>query len=175
MDKFDEYLDKAKELAEEEGGMAKNLMGEVVDKAKELADEHGKVKELAKSAKEQSATLAFGAKEKVQGILQDAKTGKEIKQGINELENLPELEGSILYSMELGTMVNDLSSLYLIINDSRMDDASVIEEIRKVLSKVQPAGELPEDASDEQKAIEKAKTIAFSACKSAMEVLNISE
>ena len=175
MEKFEEYLDRARDLAGDAGDMAKKIAGEVAGKAKELTEEHGKVKELAQNAREQSATLALGAKEKVQGAIQDVMAGKEIRQGISELENLPEFEGSILYKMELESMINDLSALNLFINDKRLDDASVIEEVRKVLDKVQPAGELGEDATEEQLAIEKAKNIAYSACMRTLEALNAAE
>ena len=72
--------------------------------------------------------------------MQDAKAVKEIKQGIIELESLPEVEGSILYTMELESMKNNLKSLLLIISDNRLDDASVEEEIKKAMGKVHPEG-----------------------------------
>ena len=177
MGKFEEYLDKAKDLAEDAGDVAKHLAGDVVNRARELTEEGSKARELAKSAKEQSATLALGAREKIQGVLQDARTGKEIGLGIAELKNLPEFEGSILYTMELEAMINDLNGLVLYINDGRLDDASVAQEISKVMAKVQPAPapeseEAEQQMTDEQKAIERAKSIAFSACSRALEALN---
>lgn len=171
MEKFEDYLDRAKDLAEDAGGMAKSFVGDVVDKAKDLIDEHEKVKELTRNAKEQAASISLGAKEMVSGLMQDAKAGKEIKQGISELEALPEVEGSILYNMELQAMINDLSSLLLIIGDKRLDDASVIEELQKVMNKVQPSAEAQIEAADQQ-AIEKAKEIAYSACTRALAALN---
>ena len=50
-------------------------------------------------------------------MLQDAKAIKEIKQGITELEALPEIDGSIIYTMEIQTLVNNLRALYLLIDD----------------------------------------------------------
>ena len=46
-------------------------------------------------------------------------TDEEIKQGIAELEALPEIEGSIIYTMEIQTLVNNLRALYLLIDDER--------------------------------------------------------
>ena len=199
MGKIDEYLDRAKGLAGDAGEVAKNIKGEVVSKAKELTAEGSKVRELTQSAKDQTAAITLGAREKVQGVLQDAKAVKEIKQGIIELESLPEFEGSILYTMELESMKNNLNSLLLIISDNRLDDASVVEEIKKAMGKVQPAGsavpEAPETAGtqgegeasvldgpvtyepvlDEQHAIDKAKVVAYSACVRALATLNATE
>lgn len=178
MGKFEEYLDRAKDLAEDAGDAAKKFAEDVRSKAKELADEDSKVKELAQGAREQAAAISFGAKEKMQGALQDVRAGKEIKAGIAELENLPEFEGSIIYKMELEAMINDLRKLMLFIEDNRLDDVSVIEEVGKVMAKVQPAAvneaeEAPE-LTDEEKAIENAKTIAYSACTRALTVLKAS-
>ena len=164
MGKIEEYLDRAKKLAEEAGEVAKTATGEAVGRAKELAEERSKVKELMNGAKEQTAAYSMNAKEKVQGLIQDAKAGKEIQQGISELEALEEVEGSILYTMELQTITNYLKSTYLIIRDKRLDDESVADEIKKVAEKVQPAGGSVEEMTEEQQAIEKAKAIAFDAC-----------
>lgn len=178
MDKFEEYLDKAKDLAGDAGDMAKHFAGEVVSKAKELTEEGGKVREMAKNAKEQTAAMTFGAREKVNGILQDARAVKEIKLGVAELETLPE-DGSILYKMDLEAIINDLSKLSLFVSDGRLDDGSVEEEIRKVMSKVEPAVSMDpesepltaETLTDEQLLIEKAKAIAYGACTRALEAL----
>lgn len=188
MGKFDEYLDRAKDLAEDAGEMAKNIKGEVVSKAKELTAEGSKVRELTQSAKDQTAAITLGAREKMQGVLQDAKAVREIKQGLVELEALPEFEGSILYTMELESMKNNLNSLLLIISDNRLDDASVEEEIKKAMGKVQPdAPQAEAEASvldgpvtyepvlDEQHAIDKAKVVAYSACVRALATLNATE
>ena len=134
-----------------------------------------KVRELAHNAKEQTAAISLGAREKVQGVLQDAGAVKELKQGITELEALPE-DGSILYKMDLETMINDLSSLMLIIKDSRLDDGSVEEEIRKVMNKVGPAEDTQpdgpaQDMTDEQKLLETARSAAYNACTRALEAL----
>jgi len=134
----------------------------------------------------------FGAKEKVQGVIQDVKASKEIKQGIAELEALPEFEGSIIYKMELEAMSNYLNSLLLVVNDSRLDDASVIEEIREVMGKVQPAaqpeaqeeagsqpgeGEQPSEINEqpensEQQAIAKLNAIVYDSCERALAALS---
>ena len=156
MGNIEEYLERAKELAEDAGEVAKKAAGEVVSRAKELTeegskarelmkeakgltDEGGKVRELAKEAREGSAALAFGAKEKVQGMIEDARSIKELKQGIAELEALPEIEGSIVFTMEKETLVNSLRGLSLLISDKRLDEATVEDEIRKVMAKIQPA------------------------------------
>ena len=181
MGKLDEYINRAKNLAEEASDAAKNAAGEVMGRAKELGDEHSKVKELTQSARTQTAAFAIGAKEKVQGVIQDAKTVKEIKQGVVELEALPEFEGSIIYSMELEAMKNDLNSLSLFIGDGRLDDASVVEEIKKVMVKVKPApfvqaveGEPQTEPTEEELAIDKAKSIAYDACARALAAMNVS-
>lgn len=169
MSRFDEYLDRAKSLAEDAGEVAKNAVGEVSDRAKDLMDDHSKAKQLMQSAKEQTSAITLNAKEKVQGIMQDAKASKEIKLGISELELLQEYEGSILYKMELETMLNSLNSLYLLINDNRMNDESVAEEIRKVMDKVQPSADAAvQEMTEDDQAIEKAKTVAYSACNRAL-------
>ena len=41
--------------------------------------------------------------------------------------------------MELETVLNSMDALVLTIRDSRMDDESVAEEIRKVMDRIQPA------------------------------------
>ena len=109
------------------------------------------------------------AKEIVQGVIKDTRAGKEIREGITRLEELPEIEGSILYKMELEAVISYLSSLYLIINDNRLDNASVEEELRKVMDKIQPAADPQE--TEELQAIESAKTIAYDACTKAMEII----
>ena len=90
MGRIEEYLERAKDLAEEAGDAAKNLAGEAFGKAKELTEEGGKVRELAKTAKDQTAAVTLGAREKVGGIIQDAKAVKEVKLALAELEALPE-------------------------------------------------------------------------------------
>lgn len=179
MSKLDEYLDRARDLAEDAGDVAKNFAGEVMSRAKDLTDERSKVRELAQSAREQTGALTLGAKEKVQGVLQDAKAGKEIRLGITELENLPEFEGSIIYKMELEAAINGLKSLLAFIDDGRLDDASVVEEVRKVMGKVEPAAPAADDSeqqlSAEDQAIENVKTIAYSACARALGVLTSAE
>lgn len=170
MSKFNEYLDRAKDLAQEAGDMAKNAAGEVVDRAKDLADERSKVKELMNDAKTQTSAFTQSAKEKVQGMMKDANAVKEIKQCIAELEDLPDVEGSIVYRMDLEALIFDLRSLSLFIEDKRLDDDSVAEEINKVMAKVKPEeGSDPEDA--EQQAIANAKAIACNACVRALETL----
>lgn len=179
MGKLDEFLDRARDLAEDAEEAAKNIAGEVADRANKLTDERSKVRELTQNAREQTSAFTLGAREKVQGVIQDVKAGKDLRQGISELEAMPEIEGSIIYRMELETMINSLNSLLLIIDDGRLDDASVVEEIRKVMDKVQPAADpQAEDAAqqmtDEQKAIEEAKSIAYNACVNALGSLNAS-
>ena len=169
MGKIDEYISRAKDLAEDASEVTKTVAGDVVTKAKELTEEGSRARELAKSAKEQTSSIAAGAREKVQGILKDSRAIKEIMLGIAELEALPEDEGSILYRMELETVINSLNSLVLSIEDKRLDDASVEEEIRKVMDKVKPDTDL--QADDEQLAINKAKTIAYDACTRALETI----
>jgi hypothetical protein len=175
MEKFDEYLNKAKSLAESAGEMAKNAAGEVASKAKELKEEDSKVKELMKSAKEEAAAYSMGAREKVQDMLGDARAGKELKLGIAELDMLPEFEGSIVYSMEFQSMRSYLNSLYLIICDNRLDEASAIEEINKVMEKVKPAADLQtiQQMTEEEKAIEKVRSIAYDACVRAMAAVQL--
>ena len=82
MGDLDKYLDEARNLAEDAAEGAKDLAGEVVSKVRELTDDGKKVKELKESAKEQASSLTLGAKEKLQGLFQDAGAGREIKQGI---------------------------------------------------------------------------------------------
>ena len=170
MSDFNDYLNKAKDLAEDASEGAKDLAGEVVSKVKELTDDGKKVKELKETAKEQAYSLTSGAKEKLHGLFQDAGAAREIKQGIDELEDLPEFEGSILYSMELQALVSDLKRLDLIIDDDRMDATSVVEEIQRVMDKVQPS-DPDEEATEEQQAIECAKAIAYGACERAKELI----
>ena len=52
-----------------------------------------------------------------------------------------------------------------------MDKASAEEEIKEVITKVQPATEVKEDDA-EQQAIEKAKDITLNACLRALDALN---
>ncbi|MBR3201533.1 MAG: hypothetical protein IKG17_09415 [Mogibacterium sp.] len=174
---FDEYLDKAKDLAEDAKEGARDVFGEVVSRAKEVTEEGSEARKIVQSAKEQSAAIAFGAKEKVQGIIQDARAIKEIKQGIAELEALPEIEGSIIYTMEIQTLVNNLRALYLLIDDERLDDETVAGEIKKTMVKLETGdGSLsPADStqqkSEEDLAIENAKNIAYNACIRALDSL----
>jgi hypothetical protein len=94
---------------------------------------------------------------------------KEIRQGIAELEALPEFEGSILYNMELESMINYLKSLALSIEDKRLDDRSVEEEIRKVMDKALPDAD---PQTEEEKAIAGAKAVAHAACERALQTLD---
>lgn len=110
------------------------------------------------------------AKEMVQGAIKDSRAGKELQAGIDALEALPAVEGSILYTMEFETIASYLRTLMLVVSDGRMDDESVREEIKKVIEKVQPAAAVPEDDADQQ-AIEKAKAVAFDACLRALDAL----
>lgn len=134
----------------------------------------GTLDKYLNSARNLAEDTGDKAKNKFQGVLQDARAGKEIRQGIDQLENLPEFDGSIVYKMELEAAVNSLSSLLLIINDSRLDNESVAEEIRKVMNKVQPSADSQEEATEEQQAIEGVKAIAYRSCKGALEVLKVS-
>ena len=174
---FDEYFEKAKDLAEDARNGAKDVFGEVASRAKEVAGEGSEARKIVQSAKEQSAAAAIGAKEKVQGMIQDAKAIKEIKQGIAELEALPEIEGSIIYTMEIQTLVNNLRALYLLVDDKRLDDETVAGEIRKAMAKIQPSGELQAEGAaqktEEDLAIENAKNIAYGACVKALESLKL--
>ena len=111
MIKFDEFLEKAKDIAEDANEGARDLFGEFKSRAKEVAEEGSEARKIVENAKDQTTTLAMGAKEKVQGMLQDARAVKDIKQGIAELEALPEVEGSRIYSMEIPTLVNKLRAL----------------------------------------------------------------
>ena len=177
---FDQYFEKAKDLAEDARDGAKDVYDEVMSRAKEVAEEGSDARKLVQSAKEQSAAAAKGAKEKVQGMIQDAKAIKEIKQGIAELEALPEIEGSIIYTMEIQTLVNNLRALYLLIDDERLDDETVAGEIKKTMVKLE-AGETgdgsvsPSDATQEktaeEQAIDNAKAIAYNACIRALDSL----
>ena len=176
MGKFDEYLGRAKDLTSEAGDAAKTVADDVVSRAKDLTEEGSAARELAKNAKGQAVSIAEGAKEKLQGLMQDARAVKDIGLGIAELEALPEVEGSILYTMELETVINSLKSLQFTIGDNRLDDRSVAEEIRKTMDKVKPDGseQAPEgQASEEDLAISNAKTVAYNACARALESLNM--
>ncbi|MBQ3428409.1 MAG: hypothetical protein IJH28_01385 [Mogibacterium sp.] len=170
MSNFEEYFDKAKDIADDAREGAMDVADEVMSKVRELTDDGRKVKELKKNAKEQASSLSLGVKEKVQGFFQDAGAAGEIKKGIAELEALPEFEGSILYSMEIQALISDLKRLELIINDGRMDKDSVIEEIKRVVEKVQPAAEI-EAGNLEQLSIEQAKAISFNACLRALDAI----
>ena len=170
MDKLEDYAKKAKYFAEDASEALKDVADEVISKAKELTEEGSEVRELAKNAKEQASTSALGVKEKIQDVLQDSRAGKELSLGIAELEALPEVEGSILYTMEVESMIRYLKSLSLVVNDKRMDKASSEEEIKEVITKVQPATEVKEDDA-EQQAIEKAKDITLNACLRALDAL----
>ena len=181
MGTFDEYLERAKDLAEDASEVAKKAAGEAAEKLKEFTEEGGKAREMVKNAKEESAALAFGAKEKVQGKIQDARAIRELKQGAADLEALPEIEGSIIFTMEKETLVNSLRGLYLLIDDERLDDASVEQEIRKVMVKVVPSetGDdtlaADEPKSEEELAIANAENIAYSACLRALDSLKKAE
>lgn len=178
MDRFEDYLDKAKDLAEDAGDMAKSVAGNVISKAKELTDDGSRVRELADSAREQTTAAALGAKEKVQGLFKDVRAVKEIQLAVSELETFPD-DGSILYKMDLEAIINDMKSLSLFVSDNRLDDASAVEEIHKVMEKVKPSEELTEEAfsamTEEQQAIEKAKRIAYGACERALAAQNAAE
>ena len=177
MGTLNEYLERAKDLAEDAREGAKDVFGEVVNKAKEVADEGSEARKLVNSAKEQSAAIALGAKEKVQGMIQDAKAIKEIKQGIAELEALPEIDGSIIYTMEIQTLVNNLRALYLLIDDERLDDETVAGEIRKTMVKLEAGDGSPAQADAEQQktaeeqAIDNARAIAYNSCIRALDSL----
>ena len=180
MGTLEEYLERAKDLAEDAKEGAKDVFDDVVSKAKEVAEEGSDARKFVQKAKEESSALAFGAKEKVQEIMQDAKAIKEIKQGIAELEALPEIEGSIIYSMEIQTLVNDLRALYLLIDDKRLDDATVEGEIRKTMVKLVPDAEkqiegAAQPKTEEERAIENAKDIAYGACLRALESLKLNK
>ena len=68
MGTFEEYLDKAKDIAEDASEGAKDFADEVRSKVKELTDDGKKVRELKKNAKEQASSLTLGAKEKLQDL-----------------------------------------------------------------------------------------------------------
>lgn len=114
------------------------------------------------------------AKEMMQGAINDSKAGKELQAGIAALEALPAFEGSMLYTMEFETIVTYLRTLGLVVEDGRMDNASVKEEVRKVIEKVQPASAVAEDDA-EQQAIEKAKAVAFDTCLRVLDALETSK
>ena len=114
------------------------------------------------------------AKEMMQGAINDSKAGKELQAGIAALEALPAFEGSMLYTMEFETIVTYLRTLGLVVEDGRMDNASVKEEVRKVIEKVQPASAVAEDDA-EQQAIEKAKAVAFDTCLKVLDALETSK
>ena len=168
---LESYLNKVKDFAEDAGEAARDIADEVVSKTKELTEEGSKARELARSAKDQAKASTLGVKEKIQDVLQDSRAGKELSLGIAELEALPEVEGSILYTMEIESMIRYLKSLSLVVNDKRIDKASAEEEIKRVIIKVQPAVEVKEDDA-EQQAIEKAKDITLNACLRALDALN---
>ena len=96
------------------------------------------------------------------------------KQGIAELEALPEIDGSIIYTMEIQTLVNNLRALYLLVDDERLDNETVAGEIKKTMAKIQPSGESQaEQKTEEELAIENAKNIAFNACIRALDSLKL--
>ena len=68
-------------------------------------------------------------------------------------------------------MINSLKSLQLTIGDNRLDDRSVAEEIKKTMEKVRP--DETQQASEEDLAINNAKTVAYNACARALESLNM--
>lgn len=170
MGDFDKVLDDAKELAKDAGDAAKIVAGEVVGKAKKLTEEGSKTREIVREAREKTTAITGGIKGKVQGAMRDAGAGREIKLGISELELLPGFEGSIVYSMEVEALVNDLKRLDAIVTDDRMDKDSKAEEIKKVIEKVLPSSEQTDDA--EQLAIARAKDIALNACLRALDALD---
>lgn len=141
--------------------------------------------------------------DKAKDLAEDAKAVKELKLATAELEKLPE-DGSIIYKMDREAIINDMNKLTLFVTDRRLDDASVAEEIKKVMDKVRPTGALtepmPEEMAkqfsegsfeqpaegaaevktsdtetqgltDEEILIEKAKMIAYSACTRALEAI----
>ena len=110
-------------------------------------------------------------KDLAEGVSKDSKAGKEIRQGIGQLEALPEFEGSIVYKMELEAAFSYLRSLTLIIDDGRLDKDSVVEEIMKVIDKVQPAEAPLDEVTEEQQAIENVKAVVSDACTKALEEL----
>ena len=177
MGKFNEFLERAKDIADDASEGARDVFGEFKSRAKEVAEEGSEARKIVENAKEQTTTIAMGAKEKVQGMLQDARAVKDIKQGIAELEALPEIEGSIIYTMEIQTLVNNLRALYLLVDDKRLDDETVAGEIRKAMVKIQPSGELQAEGAaqktEEDLAIENAKNIAYGACVKALESLKL--
>ena len=177
MGKFNEFLERAKDIADDASEGARDVFGEFKSRAKEVAEEGSEARKIVENAKDQTTTLAMGAKEKVQGMLQDARAVKDIKQGIAELEALPEVEGSIIYSMEIQTLVNNLRALYLLINDERLDNETVAGEIKKTMVKLETGdGSLSPDGgqqkSEEDLAIENAKSIAYNACIRALDSLS---
>lgn len=145
MGKIEEYLGKARDVAEQAGDKAKEFAGEVTS----------------------------GAKDAVNEAFKGVKASKELRQGITELEALPPLEGSLLYNMEIEAIGNYLNALALIIEDGRLDAASIEEEIRKVVVKVQPEEQTEGDPTEEQQAIKKARAVAFDACLRALDALNV--
>ena len=58
MGTFEYYLERAKNLAEDAGEVAKKAAGEAAEKVKEFTEEGGKARELVKEAKEESAAWA---------------------------------------------------------------------------------------------------------------------
>ncbi|MBE6042222.1 MAG: hypothetical protein E7220_06855 [Clostridiales bacterium] len=119
--------------------------------------------------------VAESAGDKLNSLTKDVRAVKEISRGLAELEALPEIEGSIIYSLEIGTLINYLKSLLLVVQDNRIDDGSVTEEIKEVMAKVQPEEAAVEDESEkseEQKAIDHAKSIVYDACSKALASIN---
>ena len=101
MGKIEEYLGKARDVAEQAGDKAKEFAGEVTSGAKDAVNE------------------AFKGK----------KASKELRQGITELEALPPLEGSLLYNMEIEAIGNYLNALALIIEDGRITESGTHSEL----------------------------------------------
>ena len=62
MGTFEEYLERAKDLAEDAKEGAKDVFGEVMSKAKEVTEEGSEARKFVQNAKEETAALAFGAK-----------------------------------------------------------------------------------------------------------------
>ena len=108
------------------------------------------------------AFLIAGA---LEGRLYTAFMGTNLQKWLSRNLDATEAVWSNLYHVLSYVVVVILAycALMLIVNDSRLDDSSVLEEVRKVAGKVQPSSDIREDDA-EQQAIEKAKAISFSAC-----------
>ena len=55
---FDEYLEKAKDLAEDARDGAKDVFGEVASRAKEVAGEGSEARKIVQSAKERKGAVS---------------------------------------------------------------------------------------------------------------------